>query len=139
MRAVQNLTLAPLPYGYSALEPVRPCLSTGEAVHNIQVCLLASYSSPCWMICTSLSATVERAPLTGGGATQYIDTATMKLHHDVHNQAYVTNTNNALATAPAAAKDLTLLGLNHNVGTDTFGTTARATAIRCVLQAWPAV
>ncbi len=59
----------------------------------------------------------------------------MHLHHDVHNLAYVTNTNNALATAPSAAKDLTLLGLNHYVGTDAFGSTARATAIRCVLQA----
>ncbi len=59
----------------------------------------------------------------------------MHLHHDVHNLAYVTNTNNALATAPSAAKDLTLLGLNHYVGTDAFGSTARATAIRCGLQA----
>lgn len=54
----------------------------------------------------------------------------MKLHHDTHNQAYVTNVNVALAKAPSSARDLTLLGLNHNVGANVLGDEATATGIR---------
>ena len=64
-------------------------------------------------------------------AAQYIDNATMALHHGVHNKAYVTNANAALAEAPPAAKNLTLLGLNHNVGTGLFSKPALNTAFRC--------
>ena len=33
----------------------------------------------------------------------FIDTETMKLHHDKHHQAYITNVNNALANHPDLA------------------------------------
>lgn len=75
--------------------------------------------------------------LTLSFAAQYIDNATMALHHGVHNKAYVTNANAALAEAPPAVKNLTLLGLNHNVGTGLFSKPALNTAFRCAAACAP--
>lgn len=64
----------------------------------------------------------------------------MTLHHNVHNKAYITNANNALATSNYFVQHLTLIGLNHQVKNGTFGscsvepsvflTTAAATTFR---------
>ncbi|KAK9833521.1 hypothetical protein WJX81_000999 [Elliptochloris bilobata] len=83
-----------------------------------------SYSGP------FQNLTLQPLPYPYEGLEPYIDTTTMKLHHDVHNKAYITNANAALAEAPQAAKSLTLLGLNHNVGTDLFGKPALNTAFQ---------
>ena len=36
----------------------------------------------------------------------FIDVETMKLHHDKHHQAYITNVNNALANHPSARRQI---------------------------------
>ena len=36
----------------------------------------------------------------------FIDTDTMKLHHDKHHQAYITNVNDALANHPDARRQI---------------------------------
>ena len=47
----------------------------------------------------------ELAPLPYDYAAlePFIDTETMKLHHDKHHQTYITNVNNALANHPTLA------------------------------------
>ena len=143
-RAVQNLTLQPLPYPTNSLEPVRPCvlscLCTEQrtpGMSGISVVEAACTYSETETVCLGQHPDSVAGTLTLPCAAQYIDNATMALHHGVHNKAYITNANAALAEAPPAAKNLTLLGLNHNVGTGLFSKPALNTAFRCVLLVLP--
>jgi len=61
-----------------------------------------------------MAFTVPALPYAFDALEPYIDKWTMELHHDKHHQAYVTNVNKALESAPElAGKDIEVLLANN--------------------------